>query len=99
MRALTAWPTTEPASCPDPDWDYLVEHGFDRTALELRFPLGVDWHTLRRCQHPGCERPATKAPWLCFRCFEAWQDTESLPWGARCVARDRSGAAGATPLR
>ena len=79
MTALTAWPTTEPASCPEPDWDYLAEHGFDRTALELRFPLGVDWHTLRRCLHPGCQRPATQAPWLCFRCSEAWQDTDLYP--------------------
>lgn len=62
-----------PVSGPEPDWDYLVGHGLDRVARELRFPLGVDWHTLRCCVHPDCYRPATASPWLCPRCFEAWR--------------------------
>jgi integrase len=79
MTALTALPETALDPCPEPDWDYLVEHGFDRALLELRFPLGADWHTLRCCLHPGCDRPASKAPWLCPRCVAAWQDTDLYP--------------------
>lgn len=60
-----------------PDWSYLVEHGLDRATLELRFPLGADWHTLRSCAHPACDRPAEKYPWLCWRCCAAWQKAGS----------------------
>jgi integrase len=58
---------------PQPDWDYLAAHGVDRTRLELRFPLGADWHTLRSCAHPSCARPAASSPWLCHRCVAAWR--------------------------
>ncbi|GAA5062235.1 tyrosine-type recombinase/integrase [Streptomyces similanensis] len=58
---------------PGPDWDYLALHGLDRAALLLRFPLGVDWHSLRSCRHPGCDRPASTAPWLCQRCLAGWR--------------------------
>ena len=64
-------PTTTPA--PEPDWHYLVEHGLDTLADCLRFPVGEPWHTLRRCVHPRCERPASHKPWLCQRCLTAWE--------------------------
>jgi integrase len=79
MTVLTALPAPSRLPCPEPDWEYLAEHGFDHATLELRFPLGVDWHTMRPCLHPGCERPAQQAPWLCVRCFKAWQDTDHYP--------------------
>ncbi|RPK48391.1 hypothetical protein EES39_09565 [Streptomyces sp. ADI92-24] len=81
MTALKALPAPTASPCPEPDWDHLVEHGLDRAMLELRFPLGVDWHTLRHCLHPGCERPANKSPWLCVRCLKAWQRTDLHPGG------------------
>ncbi|MER7582311.1 hypothetical protein [Kitasatospora sp. NPDC097691] len=58
---------------PEPDWPYLVDHGLDRATLELHFPLGADWHTLRACAHPACDRPADKHPWLCWQCCTAWR--------------------------
>lgn len=62
---------------PEPDWSYLVEHGLDRATLELHFPLGADWHTLRACAHPACDRPADKYPWLCWQCCSAWRKAGS----------------------
>ncbi|MCG7522847.1 site-specific integrase [Streptomyces sp. OfavH-34-F] len=56
-----------------PDWLYLAEHGLDRAALELHFPLGADWHTLQSCVHPNCDRPVECSPWLCHRCSAAWR--------------------------
>ncbi len=71
---LAASQQAAPAACvSEPDWDYLTAHGLDRAALELRFPLGANWHTLRCCVHPACDRPATMSPWLCPRCFQAWR--------------------------
>jgi hypothetical protein len=37
----------------DPDWQYLQDHGLNLTTLELHFPLGADWHTLRECAPHG----------------------------------------------
>ncbi|WP_331727427.1 site-specific integrase (plasmid) [Kitasatospora sp. NBC_00374] len=65
------------APVPEPDWPYLIEHGLDRETLELHFPLGADWHTLRACAHPACDRPADKHPWLCWQCCTAWRKAGS----------------------
>src|SRR5690606_25727876 len=62
-----------PVAGAEPDWDYLARHGLDRSPLQLRFPLGADWHSLRRCRHTGCDRPATSWPWLCHRCASDWR--------------------------
>lgn len=64
--------TAAPAATVEPDWQYLAAHGLDATADCLRFPAGAPWHTLRRCVHPSCERPAEIKPWLCHRCRAAW---------------------------
>lgn len=58
---------------PEPDWAYLADHGVDREQLVMRFPFGADWHTLRPCAHPACERPSAHHPWLCFSCRVAWK--------------------------
>jgi len=47
MTLAAALPAAPVLPVGEPDWDYLAMHGLDRAALELRFPLGADWHTLR----------------------------------------------------
>ncbi|MET9658630.1 hypothetical protein [Streptomyces sp. NPDC006510] len=58
----------------EPDWDYLAQHGLGHSPLQLCFPLGANWHSLRRCWHTGCDRPATSWPWLCHRCASDWRE-------------------------
>jgi integrase len=73
-----------------PDWEYLTAHGLDTAADCLRFPAGAPWHTLRRCAHPSCGRPAEIKPWLCHRCRAAWmatgQPADIAAWAATTAA-------------
>ncbi|MEU6405374.1 site-specific integrase [Streptomyces sp. NPDC046985] len=73
MTTSAPLPAPAPAGGWEPDWDYLARHGLDRSPLQLRFPLGADWHSLRHCRHTGCDRPATSWPWLCHRCASDWR--------------------------
>jgi uncharacterized protein YndB with AHSA1/START domain len=87
--ALLADPPA-PAAGMGPDWQYLAAHGLDAAADCLRFPAGAPWHTLRRCAHPGCERPAEVKPWLCHRCRAAWaaagRPADVTAWAATTAA-------------
>ncbi|MFE1785722.1 hypothetical protein ACFW9F_24900, partial [Streptomyces sp. NPDC059506] len=74
MTTSAPLPAPVPAAEWEPDWDYLARHGLDRSPLQLCFPLGADWHLLRRCRHTGCDRPATSWPWLCHRCASDWRE-------------------------
>ncbi|MEU0005540.1 hypothetical protein ABZ079_14935 [Streptomyces sp. NPDC006314] len=78
MTTSASLPATAPVAGSEPDWDHLARHGLDRSPLELRFPLGADWHSLRRCRHTGCDRPATSWPWLCHRCASDWREAGAL---------------------
>lgn len=74
MTTSAPLPAPAPAAGWEPAWDYLARQGLDRSPLQLRFPLGADWHSLRHCRHTDCERPATSWPWLCHRCASDWQE-------------------------
>jgi integrase len=77
MTGVPAGRVTQDDEDLDPDWRYLRGHGLNLTTLELHFPLGADWHTLRECAHPRCDRPASSWPWLCHRCRQAWLDAKA----------------------
>ena len=94
LTSVTVQPTAaQPVSGSQPDWDYLAQYGLDRAARELRFPLGVDWHALRCCVHPDCDRPATASPWLCPRCVPGVAGGRGPRRQRRRMVRVRSGPA------
>lgn len=86
MSASASVPAPAPVVEREPDWDYLAWHGLDAARLQLGFPLGADWHSLRGCRHAGCDRPAASWPWLCQRCVSDWREAGAPgdvdSWGA-----------------
>ena len=90
MTAALLGDAPAPVAAVEPDWQYLAAHGLDAAADCLRFPAGAPWHTLRRCAHPGCERPAEIKPWLCHRCRAAWaaagRPADVTAWAATTAA-------------
>jgi integrase len=90
MTAALALDLPSQAARLKPDWEYLAAHGLDTASDCLRFPAGEPWHTLRRCVHPGCERPAEIKPWLCQRCRAAWwaagHPVDVAAWAATAAA-------------